>query len=188
MGICNDAAGEVLGLTQGHGSLECDDAEFSPHQEGDALNVYESYTTTQLLTEDRLLPLNQNIVYYKRHNGITQTLLMKRREIMWHSQPHNFLSIRDLTTGLRVESLIREKEELKLFNSTLSHELMQPLHCVKLFTEKLLRLKLPQTVVKKLKIIRNSIMLVISHCQTMLDRNHNDRGQLLVTSNPFNLM
>ena len=65
VGICNDAAQKVLGLSQGDSSLDYSGVCFKLHRENDGLDVNKEFSTIEMLNSDTLLPLNENVVFYK---------------------------------------------------------------------------------------------------------------------------
>ena len=79
---------------------------------------------------------------YEQIGQVVHTYSLQRTTIVYDGVTCYYLSVRDMTVSERLEQAEKEKEKIQLLTSNITHELMQPIQCVQIFTRQILRSKI----------------------------------------------
>lgn len=123
-----------------------------------------------------------------RTNGEDPRVVLVTNQSLVYNETECFmLTLRDLTEYYELGRVKQEANNLKFLNSTTTHEMMTPLSCIVMFTERLMN-QITDPEQRELSgLIWRTSKLLKSYILDLLDRNLIEKGKLVPSFSVANL-
>lgn len=107
-----------------------------------------------------------------------RVMLVSNKKFVYNGSKCYMMNIRDLTQHYKLQQVVEERNNIKMLNSTVTHEMMTPLNCVTSFADRLVSLLKDKKQRSYAVLISRTSKLLKSYIRDLLDRNLLEKGKL----------